>query len=302
MIHTMIHTIRDQNFSIPNGVRRVGLPFGNLTEENKGKCQAFTLVELLVVIGITGVLIALLLPALTKARESVNRVVCMSNLRQIYSAYALYYNDNNQWIVGVDNSQFFDNNWNGTWQNGSNGARLQKYLRTTAVWFCPKENPWIISYTTDLVRLWPANQNIDTPMDLVPPPLPPGWPTSNVGSTVSYAVQHWSLRNPSAKPAPCQGAFQKRALGNDFKTIQYPVNGAIYTPLLVEGGWYYNPNTEKAQAVRHPGGVTFCRRDGSVEFFLSRTTRRLPIDLWDQWGQMPWNLPTYCKILQEMAN
>jgi prepilin-type N-terminal cleavage/methylation domain-containing protein len=56
--------------------------------------RAFTLVELLVVIGIIAVLVGLLMPTLTRARERARRTVCMSNLRQIGQAIHLYANEN----------------------------------------------------------------------------------------------------------------------------------------------------------------------------------------------------------------
>ena len=56
--------------------------------------RGFTLVELLVVIAIIAILMSILLPALTTAREKARLTKCMANMEQIYRVFALYANDN----------------------------------------------------------------------------------------------------------------------------------------------------------------------------------------------------------------
>lgn len=149
-----------------------------------GARSAFTLVELLVVIGIIALLMGILLPALSKAREAGNRTKCLANIRSLALAQALYAAEQQGMLVHAGNSPV-----QGSWI-----ALLEPYAGQP------------------LVRRCPADQSIyfDEPL--------PGYTPAQFRTT-SFAINNYV--SPTHAPAGAQRIRKIVQVRNSSRVIHF---------------------------------------------------------------------------------
>src|SRR5262245_40886151 len=95
--HTVITGVSDRSHS-----RSGDSSMGAASAGRPSAVMGFTLVELLVVVGIIAVLSALLLPSLSKARERAQAMVCLGNEKQMTGAGIMYADDQDGWLPYTD--------------------------------------------------------------------------------------------------------------------------------------------------------------------------------------------------------
>ena len=184
--------------------------------------HGFTLIELLVVVAIISVLISLLLPSLSQARESAKQITCANNLRTLMSAQTFYAQDNRVYA--------------GYWYSGAGAINfVQSYIMKTKVYdpYAKKGQPVNISpYVCPNVP--PVVIISESPRLVEGNPNPYGW-NAKIGS--------WTYGQNPATNAPYFPFHSPERISRPSMVIGWSEGGAagvLYNP-WISWGWTLYP-------------------------------------------------------------
>ncbi len=248
--------------------------------KNRVLRSAFTLIELLVVIGIIAVLMAILLPALKKARQSAISLKCASNLRQVYYAVSIYTNaHNNRYPRRVAYGGFPQD-------SGSYSAGWPQTLIYSGAFksFNPPSTPPIGSGSWDTAFSGVMRTVFKCPT--VPDSLTLSGHDNRIGS---FAAAGDAFSNKSTTPTdPIPEFIRVNAIKQPARFFLLGENRTSSTTgLLVSGNWGLDrpdlatPDTWKR---RHIGGANYIYADGHHEYIKWEAFRKQL----NTWGLSAW--------------